>query len=264
MIRGGGDLASGVALRLQHAGLSIIITERSQPLVVRRMVSFGEAINTGQIEVEGVLARRADSAENALAILSSGAIPVLVDPKAESRQELNPAVLVDARMTKHPPELGIEAAKLVIGLGPGFSAGLNCHAVVETQRGHRMGRVIWDGSAQPDTGIPENIGNQREARVLRAPLDGTLSVYAEIGEHLEEDQLVAEVAGQKIRAPFKGVLRGLIHPGTHVWRGLKIGDVDPRDDPSYAWLVSDKSLAVGGGVLEAILSRPDLRHELWG
>jgi xanthine dehydrogenase accessory factor len=263
MIRGGGDLASGVALRLRHAGLSVFITERSQPLVVRRMVSFGEVINAGQIEVEGVLARRAGSAKNALAILSAGAIPVLVDPEAETRQELNPAVLVDARMTKNPPELGVEAAELVIGLGPGFSAGVNCHAVVETQRGHRMGRVIWHGSAQPDTGIPESVENQREERVLRAPLDGILSAYAEIGEHLEEDQVVAEVAGQKIRAPFKGVLRGLIYPGTRVWRGLKIGDVDPRDDPSFAWLVSDKSLAVGGGVLEAIFSHPELRCKLW-
>jgi xanthine dehydrogenase accessory factor len=166
-------------------------------------------------------------------------------------------------MTKHLPETGIDSADLVIGLGPGFVAGENCHAVVETNRGHRLGRVIWQGTPQCDTGIPERVVDHGAERVLRAPADGVLQAYAKIGDHLEAGQPVVEVAGQPVLAPFRGVLRGLLHPGLCVRQGLKVGDVDPRDDPLYCSLVSDKSLAIGGGVLEAILSRPELRPYYW-
>lgn len=273
LLRGGGDLASGVALRLHRAGLQVLITELAQPLVVRRLVSFAEAIYSQAITIEAVTGERASSLQHALAILEQGRIPVLVDPEAASLHSLrsasaqagypDPAILIDGRMTKRAPDLGLDAARLVIGLGPGFVAGVNCHAVIETNRGHCMGRVIWEGAPEPDTGIPESVENQRSERVLRAPDNGVLESYVQIGDHLEKGQPVAAVAGKLIAAPFCGVLRGLLHSGLAVRVGTKVGDVDPRDDARLCRLVSDKALALGGGVLEAILSQPDLRLSLW-
>jgi xanthine dehydrogenase accessory factor len=152
---------------------------------------------------------------------------------------------------------------VIIGLGPGFEAGVNCSAVIETMRGYKLGRVYTQGSSEPDTRLPEVVGSYGEERVLRAPADGGISPHAQIGDHLEAGQLIAEVSGQAISAPFKGILRGLIHPSVPVTRGMKIGDLDPRDDPQLVTLVSDKSLAVGAGVLEVFLSRPNLRAHLW-
>lgn len=276
VVRGGGDLASGVILRLSRAGLPVLVTELPEPLVVRRLVAFAEAVFAARTTVEDQPASRAEDLNHALALLSQGVIPVLVDPQAAVLGELrrragrgaggsafSRLVLVDARMTKRPPDLGREAADLVIGLGPGFTAGDNCDAVVETNRGHRLGRVIWEGSAELDTGIPEQVDRRGGERVLRAPVGGFLSSQVAIGEHVEAGQLLAEVGGQEVRAPFAGVVRGLLHPQARVQAGLKIGDIDPRDDPSSARLVSDKSLAVGGGVLEAILSRAEIRRQLW-
>jgi xanthine dehydrogenase accessory factor len=166
-------------------------------------------------------------------------------------------------MSKKPPDLGMDSAPLVIGLGPGFVAGENCHAVVETKRGHFLGRVIWNGPAQPNTGVPGTIGGRQTDRVLRAPTNGILEAHATIGDPLDSGQVVAEVAGKPIRAAFKGILRGLIQPGLQVKQGLKVGDVDPRADPSYCTTISDKALAIGGGVLEAVLTRPSIRSALW-
>jgi len=263
LLRGGGDLASGVAYRLHRAGLPVVITEIAQPLMVRRTVSFGEAVYRGVTVVEGVTARLVGGSPALGAAFTAGEIPVLVDPDASILNLLHPAILVDARMTKRAPDLGLDAAALVIGLGPGFSAGQNCHAVIETNRGHYLGRVIWDGSPQPDTGLPDEVKDRQEERVLRAPVDGILIGKAQIGDLLEPGQPVAEISGQMILAPFRGVLRGLIHPGIAVRRGLKIGDLDPRADSRYIQYLSDKSLAVGGGVLEAILTRPEIRLRLW-
>ena len=270
LILGGGDLASGVAMRLFRAGLHPIITELPAPLVVRRHVSFAEAVYEGQFTVEDITAQSVPDLDQALALLPTGTVPILVDPQVQAPallrsmlSESAPLVLVDARMTKRPTDLTLDSASLVIGLGPGFKAGENCHAVIETMRGHLLGRVIWQGEPQGDTGIPDSVNNRAAERVLRAPADGELKAFAQIGDHLEANQIVAEVSGKPVRAPFKGVLRGLIHPQHRVWKGLKIGDVDPRDDPRYCVMVSDKSLAIGGAVLEAILSCADLRPHLW-
>lgn len=264
LMRGAGDLASGVALRLHRSGFRVIMTELAQPLVVRRMVSFAEAIYRGESEVEGVFAKRAEELSEAQDILLAGKIPLLVDPEGSMIDQLNEDpliksgfILIDGRMIKQKPERGLDQADLVIGLGPGFTAGEDCHAVVETKRGHFLGRVIWHGSAQANTGIPEGVQNYSTERVLRAPADGVMRGMAEIGEHISPGQIVAEVNNQSIKAPFRGVLRGLLHSGLTVKQGFKIGDLDPRDDPRYCWLVSDKSLAVGGGVLEAILAYQD-------
>ena len=266
LIRGGGDLASGVAMRLYRVGLNVVIAELAQPLAVRRLVSFAEAVYTGEITIEGVTGRRVSDPGDSLRVLqllAKGRIPVLVDPQATSAQLLHPTVIVDARMTKQPPEPLRHTARLYLGLGPGFIAGESCHAVIETNRGHRLGRVLWQGAAQADTGIPAPVGEHAAERALRAPAAGNVTGLAQIGERVQPGQVVAEVAGIPILAPFSGILRGLIHPDVPVQPGMKIGDVDPRDDPAVCSLVSEKALAIGGGVLEAILSRAELRQTLW-
>lgn len=266
VIRGGGDLASGVALRLYRAGLRVVITELAKPMAIRRLVSFAEAIPEGEFTVEGVAAKRvADPTDTLriLQVLAKGMIPVLIDPDGQVIPALHPHVVVDARMLKQMVDFPRTPVQLLIGLGPGFVVGKNCHAVVETKRGHLLGRVIWDGSAEVNSGIPEPVAAHAAERVLRAPRDGILNAHVEIGDHLEEGDLVASVGGVPVKAPFSGALRGLLHAGYEVTAGQKIGDVDPRDDPSFCTLVSDKSLAIGGGVLEAILSRADLRKHLW-
>lgn len=272
ILRGGGDLGSGVALRCLRAGLQPIITEIPQPLAVRRTVAFAEAIYTGLVKVEEATGRRAETLDEVQAILHAHEIPVLCDPSCDIRHNLSPAVLIDARMIKQAPEIEREAAPLMIGLGPGFHAGKNCDAVIETNRGHFLGRVIWNGTAQPDTGIPEGIPANQAAlqttqlaeRVIRAPSAGILNAHAEIGTIIEAGQPVAQVGDTTLYAPFRGLLRGIIHPGIFVQAGMKIGDLDPRCDPRHAQYVSEKALAIGGGVLEAILSRPDIRQMLWG
>lgn len=262
LIRGGGDLASGVALRLHRVGFQVLVTELPEPLAVRRLVSFADAVYQGRCEVEGVIGRRVDSIEEIEPTLRHKQIPVIIDPDLAGTSTLNPLVLIDGRMIKRPPEALFDLTPFVIGLGPGFIAGQNCNAVIETNRGHSLGRVIWRGSALPDTGIPDKIGIQRENRVLRAPEDGIFQPLMNIGDRVSERDIIGEVAGRELRAPFKGVLRGLLFPGLQVRKGMKIGDIDPRDDQAYCSLVPDKSLAIAGGVLEAILSRSELRKLL--
>ncbi len=267
IIRGGGDLASGTALRLHRSGFHVLITEVSQPLMVRRKVSFGEAVYSGSVNVEGVTAQLVGDLNDGVSVLRNGNIPVIVDPEAAIRSNYNPDVIVDGRMLKNAVELNRTEGNqpindhhiasgvtpMLIGLGPGFSAGWNCHAAVETRRGHFLGRVIWVGETEADTGIPDSVGDYSESRVLRAPADGILTNMAEIGDLLAAGQPIAAVACCKVTAPFDGVLRGILHPGLSVTRGMKIGDLDPRGDPRYCSMVSDKALAVAGGVLEAIL-----------
>ena len=259
VLRGGGDLATGVALRLIHAGFKVIVTELARPLAVRRTVCFCEAVYEGAWTVEGVTATRVDSLQEATALADRGGVPVLVAPSMVSLFARSLDVVVDARLTKHTADADMSSAPLVIGLGPGFIAGTHCHAVVETKRGHTLGRVYWSGSALPDTQTPE--GDPR--RVLRAPADGPLATKAGIGDTVAAEQVIAEVGGHAITSPFAGVLRGLIRPGAVVSRGLKVGDVDPRGVRDDCFLVSDKALAIGGGVLEAILTRADVRGRLW-
>jgi len=262
LLRGGGDLATGVALRLIRSGLRVVVTEIAQPLAVRRTVAFAEAVYAGEMTIEGIVAHRIPDPTDSfriLMVLGKQQVPVLVDPDCISAKMLHASVIVDGRMTKQSPEAIGYSPSLYIGLGPGFEAGVNCQAVIETRRGHKLGRVYWHGGPDPDTGQPD--GDPQ--RVLRAPADGLLISHTEIGQQLETGQVIAEVAGQAINAPFAGILRGLLHPGLTVARGLKIGDIDPRGDPRLCQFVSDKALSIGGGVLEAILSRPEIRSQLW-
>jgi xanthine dehydrogenase accessory factor len=262
LVRGGGDLASGVIIRLHRSGFFVWVTEIGQPLAVRRTVSFSSAVLHGKIDVEDVHAERVDNFMNILTVHDHGNVPVIVDAGAESRFHLQPDVLVDARMTKKEPDLGKEAASLVIGLGPGFTAGVNCHAVVETIRGPFLGRVIWNGCADPDTGLPEAVGSHREDRVLRAPTDGILHRLVDIGSIVQVDQPIAEVNGIFVKAPFQGLVRGILQDGIFVTNSMKIGDLDPRLEPRLCQMVSDKALAIGGGVLESILSKIEFRRKL--
>jgi len=257
LIKGAGDLASGVAARLYRCGFAVVMTELPQPLMVRRTVCFGEAVYQRETTVEGIVARRVPDAAVAVSALAERIIPILVDPLAACQAALTPQVLVDGIMAKR--NVGATRttrpdAPLVIGLGPGFTAGDDCHAVVETQRGHWLGRVYWEGSALPDTGVPGEVGGQATSRVLRAPAAGILYAHATIGDQVTAGQVIADVAGVALRAGCAGVLRGLIRPGAQVTAGVKVGDIDPRGERAHCFTISDKSLAVGGGVLEAILT----------
>ncbi|RJP55029.1 MAG: EF2563 family selenium-dependent molybdenum hydroxylase system protein [Anaerolineaceae bacterium] len=255
LLRGGGDLASGVALRLHHAGFRVVITELPRPLAVRRSVSFSEAVYDGQTTVEDVTARLV-TPDQVESTLSRGEIPVLADPNADILLRFTFYAVIDARLTKSRPQPIPVPVPLHVGLGPGFLAPRDCHAVIETRRGHTLGRVLWQGESASDSGQPE--GDPR--RVLRSNDNGVLIAHSTIGDHLEAGQLIAEIQSKienrksEIHSPFEGVLRGLLRDGMDVTRGLKLGDVDPRDDPVLCRLVSDKALAVGGGVLEAILT----------
>lgn len=251
-IRGGGDLASGVALRLHRVGFSVVILELEKPLSVRRTVSFSEAVFEGMQTVEGVTARLV-SPDQLRVALEAGEIPVLIDPHANILR--NPFLsdptstfVIDARLMKVEPEPLPLDVTLHIGLGPGFTAGENCHAVIETRRSHTLGRVYWQGTTQPDSRQPE--GDTR--RVLRSPAAGFVEPFKEIGEMCKQGDTIAKIGDVPIVSPFDGLLRGLIHRRVEVSEGTKIGDLDARNDPSMCHLVSDKALSVAGGVLEAV------------
>lgn len=253
LIRGAGDLASGIALRLWRSGFRVVMTELPQPTTIRRTVAFSQAVLDGQTVVEGVTARRAENAAEALSLLAQGCLPVLADPETRCREALRPDVLVDAILAKRNLGTAIKDAPIVIGVGPGFTAGLDCHAAVETMRGHTLGRVLYAGSPLPNTNIPGLIGGFAGERVLRAPADGIFREERRIGDRVKAGDVVGWVGESPMRATLDGVLRGLLASGVPAHRGMKAGDVDPRNDPSYCHTASDKALAIGGGVLEAIL-----------
>ena len=253
LIRGAGDLASGIALRLHHAHLSVVMTDLPQPTAIRRTVCFSQAIVYGSMTVEDVTARFCAAPENAAAILAAGELPVLADPEAKCRTALRPDVVVDAILAKKNLGTRITDAPCVIGVGPGFTAGEDCHAAVETMRGHTLGRAIYQGSALPNTNIPGLIGGYAGERVLRAPADGIFTRILDIGDEVQPGDIAGTVNGQPMKCTIGGVVRGILPSGTPVHRGMKSGDVDPRCKPEYCTTASDKALAVGGGALEAIL-----------
>jgi len=267
LIRGAGDLATGVAIRLQRAGMPVILTEMARPLAVRRTVTFAQAVFDGECRVEEVTARRV-LPEEIGATLAHGIIPVLVDPAVPVILSFAPAVLIDAIMAKRNTGTRMGDAPLVIALGPGFTVGVDCDAVIETNRGHNLGRVLWQGSAEPDTGAPgelPGVGRQ-PSRVLRSPVAGRVIGRHAIGDRVRLGAVIATIQADEgevaeVVAPLEGVLRGLIHPTVDVVPGMKIGDLDPRVDSAYCFTVSDKSLAIGGGVLEAVLSHITRTHQ---
>lgn len=253
LIRGAGDIATGIALRLYRSGLQVVMTDLPHPTAIRRTVCFSPAITDGETVVEGVRAVRAETASAVGALLAQGVVPVLPDPECLCQESLHPAALVDAILAKKNLGTRITDAPVVIGVGPGFTAGEDCHAVVETMRGHTLGRVIYKGSALPNTNIPGLIGGYAGERVLRAPADGIFTQVLDIGAEVQPGDIAGYVGTAPMRCTIGGVVRGILPDGTPVHRGMKSGDVDPRCRPEYCTTASDKALAVGGGVLEAIL-----------
>ncbi len=253
VIKGAGDLATGVAARLWRSGFPVMMTEIEQPLTVRRSVSLSDAIYEGEITVEDMTARRAKGRADILKALDEGEIPVMVDPKAEIVKEIDVFSVIDAIIAKKNIGTRMDDASFVVGLGPGFTAGVDVHAVVETKRGHTLGRVIRQGEAIPNTGIPGEVKGFGADRVIRAPGTGVLKGVLPIGTHVEKGDIVAYVGDTPVPAPISGMLRGLLHDGVSVVKGLKSGDVDPRDAEASCRTISDKALAIGGGVLEAVL-----------
>ncbi len=281
IIRGGGDLGTGVALRLHRAGWRVLIAELAQPLVIRRAVAFASAIYDGPIEVEGTLANRIDrddALQQATNLWQRSQIPVIVDPDCSVVTQWQPLVLIDAIMAKRNTGTRLTDAPIVIALGPGFTAGVDCHAVIETNRGHNLGRVYYGGSAEADTGVPGKIGGQDEMRALRAPIEGVFYGQRRIGERVKSGDVIGRVIavdvsltdsaarrlavtdrdasqplGMVIKTKIDGVVRGIVHDGRLILAGAKVADVDPRADQTYCFTVSDKSWAVGGGALEAAL-----------
>lgn len=251
VIKGAGDLATGVAHRLYKSGFPIIMTEVAEPLVVRRTVSYAEAVFSGTVTVEGVVASRASSEEEALNMTEKGIIPVMVDPEAQVVKNLHPTVVVDGIMAKGNTLTRIDDAPLVIGIGPGFNAGVDVDAIIETKRGHNLGRVIYEGSAIPDTGAPgEVLGYSRE-RLLRAPVDGIVKPCYEIGQQVKKGDIVAYVDSTPVIAELSGLIRGMLHEGIQVKAKVKLGDIEPRVGIDYH-TISDKARAIGGAVLEVV------------
>ncbi len=255
LVRGAGEMATGVAYRLARSNLKVCLTDIAHPQAVRREVSFCEAVYDREKTVEGLTARLISGQEEISNTWAEGKLPLLVDPESHVRQSLRPDVVVDAILAKKNLGTRREWADLVIGLGPGFYAGRDVHLVVETNRGHNLGRVFLEGEAEPNTGVPGNIGGFAEERVLRAPHEGAFRYNGrKIGDIVEADEVVAYVGQDPVVASIRGVLRGLIREGIAVHRGMKVGDVDPRATPDNCFTISDKARAIAGGVLEAIMS----------
>lgn len=254
LIRGGGDLGSGAAFRLHRVGWNVVITEIEKPLVLRRSVSFANAIYQNEMSVEGITARHITNFKDIERNIEKRIISVIISPNNFEFDNYKPNVIIDARLLKVFVNYQLHNSPLMIGLGPGFVVGKNCHVVVETNRGHYLGRAIWSGSASMDTGTPGKVNDKSNERVLRAPVTGIINSGCKLGSILKKGDPVGFVDGEPIFAPFDGCLRGLMHDGIKVEKGLKIGDLDPRIDNNLINFISDKSLAIAGGILEAILT----------
>ena len=254
LIKGAGDLATGIASRLYGAGHQIMMTDIAVPLTVRRLVAFSRAVYEGEAVVEDMTARLAKNQEEAEKIMEQGDIPVIVDPKAECVQWFQPDVIVDAILAKRNLGTKITDAPFVIGVGPGFIAGEDCNCVVETKRGHTLGNVIWDGSAIPNTGVPGNVGGYSIERLIKASADGVIEPKAVIGDLVRKGQIVAITGGEPVYALMDGIVRGMLQQGVQVTKGLKIGDIDARVKQEHCRTISAQARAIGGGVLDAVCS----------
>ena len=255
LVRGGGEIATGVVHRLALSHFKICITEVPTPQAIRREIAFSEAVYEGEKTVEGVTAKLISSPSDIDFAWHDGKIPVVIDPTTTIKKSLKPDILVDAIMVKKNLGTKISDASLVIGLGPGFHAGKDVHRVIETNRGHNLGKVIYQGQAEPNTGIPGEIGGISSERVVRAPGAGCLSTNKQIGDFAQSGEVIAFVDGSPIKATISGVIRGLLRNGIDVSERMKVGDIDPRGIKEYCYLISDKSRAIAGGVLQAILEK---------
>lgn len=265
--RGGGDLATGIVHRLFRAGFPVLVLETDSPAAIRRQVSFSEAVYDGTATVEGVTAERIASADRASVdhVLEAGRVPLLVDPEGNSIAQLKPDIVVDAIIAKKNMGTAKEMAPLVIGVGPGFTAGEDVDLVVESMRGHNLARIFTTGSALPNTGIPGNIGGFTKERVLHAEADGYMKNIRKIGDIVEKGEEIARIYEKmteegifsgsyvSVEASISGIIRGLIREGYHFQKGFKIADIDPRESElANCFTISDKARSIGGSVLEAV------------
>ena len=261
LVRGAGDLATGVIVRLHRCGFRVAVTECTNPSAIRRRAALCEAVLQGQATVEGVTCRRVTDVDEATRVSQAGEVPLLVDERAACVSALRPAAVVDAILAKRNLGTNRAMAPITVGLGPGFTAGEDVDAVVETMRGHHLGRVILQGAAIPNTGVPGVIAGYAAERVIHAPASGEMVFVQDekgqtidIGALVRKEQEIARVGGVPVLATIDGVLRGLIRAGYPVTEGLKIADIDPRPEQvAYCDTVSDKARAIGGGVVEALL-----------
>ncbi len=255
LIRGGGEVASGVAHKLARARFRVCMTETSQPLAVSRGVAFCEAVYDGEKEVEGITAKLVESSSQIAGVWRQDKLPIIIDPDAMIKDILKPTVLVDALMAKQNLGTKISHAPLVIGLGPGFRAKEDVHLVIETNNSERLGRVILSGEAEANTGIPVTIGGLTAERVLHSPSDGQFQTDKDIGDMVAAGDIVASVAAQPLKAEIGGVVRALLRNGTVVGKGVKLGEIDPSGDREACFTIRPRVRAIAGGVLEAILMR---------
>lgn len=253
LIKGAGDLATGVAHRLRRCGFDIVMTEIEEPTTVRRTVAFSQAVYDKTVEVEGIKATLVKDIKMIQDNINKGIISVIVDKDANIIKEIKPDVVVDAIIAKKNTGTSIEDAPIVIALGPGFEAGVDCHIVIETKRGHYLGKVIYEGKAIPNTGIPGSIGGHTVGRIIRSTSDGIIHPVAKIGDYVEEGQVVAYVDKIPVCASISGIVRGMLQDGISVFKGMKSGDIDPRCEREHCFTISDKARSIGGGVLEGIL-----------
>lgn len=252
LIRGGGDLASGVAVRLHQAGYGVVVTELPQPLVVRRKVSFAEAVYEGSCIVEGIKGRKADNPEQMMETLEKGEVAVLVDPSCECVEKLDPIAIVDGRLIKREMDDEFCGKWPVIGLGPGFIGGENCWVAIETNRGPELGKIFHKGSPEPDTGRPAKVMGYSLERVIYAHRDGQFKALVEIGDQVSAGQKVAEIDGEPVISQIKGAVHGLLRDGLKVKAGVKVGDIEPSGERELCFRVTDKALKIGSSVVEAL------------
>lgn len=250
IIRGGGDLATGVIQKFYRSGFHILVLELPEPTAIRRTVALSEAIYDGHAAVEDMLCRKIETLAEAEACYAEGIIPMMVDPKGQTIKTKRPHAVIDATIAKRNLGTCIHDAPITIGLGPGFYAGRDVHAVIETMRGHSLGQLVLEGSAMPDTGIPGEISGKSAQRVLHAPIGGKIKHMASIGDIVMEGEDIFAISGHRVTAPFTGRIRGLIRNGMTVRAGMKISDIDPRLDVNWN-TISDKARCLGGAALEA-------------
>ncbi|WP_434511415.1 selenium-dependent molybdenum cofactor biosynthesis protein YqeB [Desulfitobacterium sp. AusDCA] len=265
LIRGAGEQASGVAWALVKAGFRVIMTEVEQPLMVRWPVSYGTAAAAEERRwtVEGITAYHVTSADQFEDKWAAGGIPILVDPELTCLKKFQPVILVDAIMAKRNLGTCRDMAPLTIGLGPGFTAGKDVHVVIETNRGHNLGRIILEGTAEPNTGVPGDVAGYSWERVVYSSQAGTFRAARKIGERVARGDVLGIIEGEQrqdsVLSPLGGIVRGLIQTGTYVASHIKIGDIDPREEKEYCWTISDKARAIGAAVLLSILEQEALR-----
>lgn len=253
LIKGAGDLATGIAYRLKKSGFDIVMTEIHKPTTVRRTVAFSQAVFDNEIVIEGIKGVKVNNINEIYEEIREGNIPIIIDENAEIIKELSPNVVVDAIIAKQNLGTSIEDAPIVIGVGPGFEAKVDCHLVVETKRGHYLGKVIEEGSAIPNTGVPGNIGGYTKERIIRASSNGKIKPVVAIGDFVKKGDIVAYIDGIEVLAEIDGIVRGMLQEGIEVFKGMKSGDIDPRCEKDHCFTISDKARSIGGGVLEAIM-----------